>query len=94
MFTAIAALGLSVAAPQPALPSCPRGAVIEVVYGHARPVCDLHRGNRLDVHFLGSDGIERPYFRRIANHHGATLVWRMPYGRPGSGHFVAEDWDF
>lgn len=53
------------------------------------PRCNLDAGDTLNVGFWGSDGIERPYFRRLCNDMGGRLRWS--YRRDA---FVCRDVDF
>jgi len=53
------------------------------------PRCNLDAGDTLNVGFWGSDGIERPHFRRLCNDMGGRLRWS--YRRDA---FVCRDVDF
>lgn len=75
------------------LPDCPPSTVIIVPAG-VRPRCDLTGSQRLDIRFVGSDGVERRHFRRVCNLHGGQLVWVIPGGVVGDGEFQCEDWDY
>lgn len=72
---------------------CPAGTVIRVSVG-IHPPCDLTSANRLDIFWLGSDGIEQRYFRRLCNRRGGRLHFVLPGGDINRGRFECWDIDF